>query len=237
MSAKDYGLSGRSLESLQAGWYRALYQGAVDDALYKEVTLAGREAAELRAEAKYYRTLYKVAMKITSSLDPVSVLGSVAEAAAEAMGAKGCALMLLSEDGKELIHSADYGLSHKYVGKGPVYVDKSISDTLDGKSVAIFNVETDPRVQYGAAAVEEGIASILSVPIMLRGDVIGVMRVYTAARMEFNAGQIEFAEALASLGGIAIDNARAHFSLAEAYETLRRQKIPWAESFTKPSWR
>ena len=45
---------------------------------------------------------------------------------------------------------------------------RSIAAALqDGQPVAIFDVSDDPRIQYTEAALKEGVASILSVPIII----------------------------------------------------------------------
>src|SRR5512146_1632341 len=115
-------------------------------------------------EGRYYRGLYEIALTINSSLDPDRVMRAIAESTAGALGAKGASLMLLSPDRKELYHSAAYGLSDWYVRKGRMQVDESMEASLAGRSVAIRDVATDPRVQYRPQAVQEGISSMLSVP-------------------------------------------------------------------------
>jgi len=46
--------------------------------------------------------------------------------------------------------------------------------------VAIYDVSDDPRIQYPDAAKKKGIASILSLPIIVAGRVIGALRIYTS---------------------------------------------------------
>jgi GAF domain-containing protein len=171
---------------------------------------------------RYYHALYHVAATINSSLDPGAVLQAISQNAAEAMGVRGCSIMLLSPDRRQLHHSADYGLSEKYLKKGPVNVDLSMSEALSGRSVAVKDAGTDPRVQYGPQNVEEGIAAILSVPMRLRGEIIGVMRVYAGQPRDFNGEDIEFVEATAHLGAIALENARRHDELKYNYDMVTR---------------
>ena len=129
---------------------------------------------------KYYRSLYEIAAVVNSARTPESVHDAIAKTVSEALNAKGCSVMLLSPDQKVLLHSAAYGLSDWYVHKGPVSADRSISEALRGKPVAILDATEDERVQYRPQAKQEGIASMLSAPILLKGEVIGVIRVYTA---------------------------------------------------------
>lgn len=178
-------------------------------------------------EGPYYRALYQVAVAVNSSLEPQEVLGTIAKSTAKALNAKACSIMLLSPDGRELYHSAAFGLSDWYMRKGPVMVDASITEALVGHPVAIRDAGGDPRVQYRAQAVQEGIASILSAPIRLRDQVIGVMRVYTAEPKEFSAEEVEFVEAVANLGAIALENTRRYAEVKANYDEVRRDLLEW----------
>ena len=118
-------------------------------------------------------------------------------------------------------------------------MDSSMSEALKGHSVAVLNAGKDPRIQYREQAVQEGIASVLSVPLYLWGQVIGVMRVYSAEPREFTAEDIEFVGAVANLGAVAMENAQrfeelkknyveARQNLLELYATWREERSPEA---------
>jgi len=165
-----------------------------------------------------YRTLYAIAKELTSSLAPEEVLNSIVENTAKAIGAKGCALMLLAPDKKHLIHTITYGLSESYLRKGAVRSDAVISEVLRGNPVAIQDAAQDPRVQYKEQAIREGIASMLSVPLMPKGEVIGVMRIYTSEQRQFSLEDIEVLGSVANLGAIALGKARMHEALGRDLE-------------------
>jgi len=171
---------------------------------------------------RYYHALYHVATTINSSLDPGAVLQAIVQNTAEGIGARGCSIMLLTPDRRELRHSANHGLSDLYLRKGPVSVDLSMSEALAGRSVAVMDAGSDPRVQYGPQNAEEGIASILSVPMRLREQIIGVMRIYSGEPRDFTGEDIEFVEAAAHLGAIALENARRHDELQYNYDMITR---------------
>lgn len=178
-------------------------------------------------EGRYYRAMYEVAIAINSSLDPQVVMPAIAESAARALDARGASIMLLSPDRKELYHNAAYGLSEWYVRKGPLSVDESMSVSLSGRSVEIPDIATDPRVQYRPQAIQEGIASMLSVPIRLHGDVIGLIRLYSAKRREFGPEEVEFLEGVAGLGAVALDNARRYAEVKADFEGVRQDLLEW----------
>ncbi len=192
-----------------------------------------------RTPPDYYHALYDVARTINSSLRLPQVLNLIVESTARALGAKACVLRLLDSAHVRLEVEASHGLSEAYVGKGPVEIAHSPVDAeaLRGQAVQIRDAAHDSRLQYPAAAAAEGIASMLVVPVKVKDTVIGVVRVYTAERHEFAPDEVDFVEIVANLGGIAIENARVYEALEAQFETIRREKVPWAENFAKPSWR
>jgi len=179
----------------------------------------------------YYASLYEVAAVVNSTRNPESVLSSIVENVAKALAAKGCSILLLTPDRERLLHTVAYGLSDWYVRKGPISADKSISETLEGRPVAISDAITDERVQYPEQQKKEGVASILSVPMMLRDEVIGVIRAYTAEPRHFTRDDIYFVSAVANLGAIALENARLYDSIHKDYQTVKRELLEWRATF------
>ncbi len=170
----------------------------------------------------FYRGLYDVARTINSSLDLGEVLHKITAATTEPLEAKASSLRLLSRDGRHLVLGAAYGLSQGYIRKGLVEISRSRVDqeALDGKTVVIPDATQDARFQYPERAKEEGIRSVLVVPLAARGQIIGIMRVYTAEKREFVEEEIEFLGLIADLSALAIDNARLYQLLKGDYESV-----------------
>ena len=175
----------------------------------------------------YYESIYQIASILNSERNPRALLHSIVESVAEAIGARACSLMLLTAEKDVLLHTVAYGLSEWYLRKGPVTVTKIISEVLEGKPVAVLDATTDERVVYREQAKKEGVASMLSVPMRLRGEVIGVLRVYTAELYRFTRDDIHFVETIANLGAVALENLRAYDILQKDYETFRRDMLQW----------
>jgi GAF domain-containing protein len=187
-----------------------------------------REEAESSYEHSLYEmATYEVAAAVNSARTPEDVLQAIVEKVTEAVGAKGCSLMLLTPDRKSLLHTAAYGLSDWYVRKGPVSADGSISEALKGKPVAVLDATADERIQYREQAKREGIASILSVPMMLRGEIIGVIRIYSGEPRQFTNDDTYFIGAITNLGAIALENARLYDSVQKDYTAFRQDMLEW----------
>jgi GAF domain-containing protein len=186
--------------------------------------------ASPRPHRDYYTALYQAAMTISSSLELPEVLQSVVKSITEAMQVKACGLRLLDRRTGQLQMSAVFGLSSGYLAKGPVDVEHSPidSEALCGKTVIIPDVSVDSRFQYKEAAKREGIVSVLCVPLEVRGEAIGVLRVYTDEPCTFHEDDIQFLSVLASLAGLAIENANLYGGLKSSYDGV--MDVLWGSS-------
>jgi signal transduction protein with GAF and PtsI domain len=171
-------------------------------------------------ELNFLRGLQEVSKAINSALDVKKVLQLLVKNATTALDIKAAAVRLLDEKRQQMELVASYGLSERYITKGPVTSDKSIAEAMLGKAVSIYDVAQDPRATYPKEAAEEGIRSILSVPIALKGNVIGVLRIYTSEHRDFTDDEITFISSLAEQAALAMENARMFQKLKGEYEEL-----------------
>ena len=90
-----------------------------------------------------------------------------------------------------------------------------------GHHVLILDTAHDPRLEYPAETVAEGIKSLLSLPIVARQRVVGVLRLYSAEQRRYRPEEATFLLALAEIAGVAIMNAKL-------YEKTRNDLSFWA---------
>ena len=171
-----------------------------------------------------YETLLKITKAISHSRDPEEVVLMTVESIKTALDVKGCALFLINRKNNELQLAKSYGLSDEYINKGPVSALRSIAQSLEEGPVAIYDVMDDPRIQYPNEARKEGIASILSVPIVVGGNLIGAMRVYASEPWEFTLEDVNFVQSLAQLAGMAINMARYTKGLKSSIDVLKTMR-------------
>jgi len=167
-----------------------------------------------------YETLIKITKAMSKSKDPEEIIRLTVASIKSSLGIKGCALFLINTQTKDLEVAASAGVSDEYLNKGTVSALRSIADSLKEGPVAVYDVSDDPRIQYPEAAKKEGIASILSVPIMVGDAAIGAIRAYTAEKWEFTLEDVNFVQALAQIAGILIEMARLHQGQNEHIEAL-----------------
>ncbi|MEZ4528182.1 MAG: GAF domain-containing protein [Desulfobacterales bacterium] len=156
----------------------------------------------------------------STNLDIKQILHILTADIAEAFGMKGVNIRLLNKESSALELVATYGLSEEFLDKGAISADKSVTEAMKGKTVIIGNAATDERIQYKDAMKKEGIVSMLCVPIRVRDEVIGVMRLCSSTERDFPEDMVLLVEALAHQGGIAIQNASLYLSLQEDKKNL-----------------
>ncbi|CAB1077669.1 Serine phosphatase RsbU, regulator of sigma subunit [Olavius algarvensis Delta 1 endosymbiont] len=174
-----------------------------------------------------YDSLIRITRAISMLRDPEEIVLVTVEGVKHALKIKGCTVFLFSKRSDELQLAGSFGLSQEYLDKGPVSSLKSIASALqDRQPVAIYDVADDPRIQYPEAAIKEGIASILAVPIISGRNLIGSMRIYTSEPWEFTLNDVHFAEAVAQVFGMALELCRVNKGLKDSIDILKTMRDP-----------
>lgn len=171
---------------------------------------------------EYFYALLNVATAVNSSLETAVVLHKITEVTAKALNCKASTLRLLDRSGEVLLASAAYGLSAGYMRKGTLKVADSALDAevLSGKVIHLVDASSDSRFHYTANAKAEGLASVLTAPLMYENKAIGLLRVYTDGPREFTEDEIAFMKGVANISAIAIENARLHEASRVEFELL-----------------
>ena len=180
----------------------------------------------MKKELMNYDAILKVTRAIMMSRDPEEVALLTVESIKHALEAKGCALLLFNRKTDELEVAASFGLSEEYLDKGPISSIRSIAGSLKDGPVAILDVSDDPRIQYPEEAKKEGIASILSVPIIIGKNPIGALRVYSADPWDAGLEDVNLVQALGQIAGMGLELARLYKGLKSSIEVLKSKRDP-----------
>jgi signal transduction protein with GAF and PtsI domain len=134
---------------------------------------------------------------------------------------KGCAIFVLNAVTEELEILASFGLSAKYLTKGPLSTPKSIRETFQGEPVVIADVSQKHKsLQYPDEARKEGIAAIVSLPIVHLAEVIGVCRLYHYQPWRVSDQDLESLRILTDIIGLAMTYTRFRNTVHAIAEVL-----------------
>ena len=182
--------------------------------------------AQVKRKALELSSLFSVSQDIISSLDLNEVLERITRKAVELMALKLCSLMLLDETGLELSIKAVHGASESYIRKPNLKVADSLLGRVVREKTALIveDVRDHPEFKYSRLAREEGLVSLLSVPMICQDRVVGLLNVYTGKIHRFGPEEIELLTALAGQSAIAIENARLYDNAVAAEERIRQSE-------------
>jgi GAF domain-containing protein len=190
---------------------------------------AEERAAILARQARDLAALNRMARTVSSALDLNRVLGEAMEELARAFAVAQCQIALLSKDGTSATIVA------QYTAEGGVRTDLALPIPVAGNAsmeqviashepLAIFDAFNDPRMASVRDLVRErGTQSILIVPVISRGQVLGTIGLDSiGAQRAFSPAEITLAQSFADQLATAIDNTRF---FAETQTLARREQL------------
>jgi signal transduction histidine kinase len=98
----------------------------------------------------------------------------------------------------------------EFMAKNPIRPGRSSAAgraAIERRTIQIADVLADPEYSYGSKSVE-AIRTVLAVPILRSGDLLGAMIIYHLEVKPFTDKQIELVETFADQAAIAIENVR-----------------------------
>ena len=159
-------------------------------------------------ENDYLQTFCRLseAFGTTGTVD--ELLQLIVKSATETMSARASCLFMADQKQDVFVPMAQYGLSDNYLHANPLKAKKVIAALKKSGHLVFEDALSDPRLEHHEIKRAEGIASILTVPVMVKNRCIGVLSLYTAKRHTFGDEEIVFLKALAANGGVALEKAR-----------------------------
>lgn len=179
------------------------------------------------SHAKQLEAISKVSRTITSNLYLEDILKLIVTVTAEIMDSKICSLMLVDEKTKELVLKATQSMSEVYNKKAHLKIGEGIAGkvALQNKPLAVYDLSREPEYKYKDIAAKEGLKSLLSVPLAVRGRVIGVLNNYTSYPHKFTKDEINILTTVVSQAAIVIENAELMVKTKVVQEELEARKL------------
>jgi len=197
----------------------------------------GRLVGGTIANAQLYQTsqqrqreleaLSKVSEAVVSERYLDEILQLIITVTAELMSSKICSLMLFDEAQRALVIRATQSLSPAYRNKPPIKIGESISGRVikERKPLSVLDVATAPGYRYPEVARQEGLKSLLSVPMMIKDRAIGVLNLYTATEHRFTAREVQLLSTIANQAAAAIEHTRLLEQSVALQKSLEDRKL------------
>jgi signal transduction protein with GAF and PtsI domain len=175
---------------------------------------------------EYLGTLREIGKAITSDLYLGDILKLIVTLTANVMNAKICSLWLLDEKDKALRIRATQAMSEEYLKERKLTVGEGIVGLVakEKKPIVILDVLKDSRYKEKTLAKKEKLTSMLSVPMMVKNRVVGVVNCYTTTLYEFSESDIDLLTAVANQAAVAIENTELLVKTKIVQEELEARK-------------
>lgn len=175
---------------------------------------------------EYLATLNQISKAITSDLYLEDILKLIVSLTASVMKAKICALWLLDEKTKELKIRATQAMSREYLKERSIKLGEGIVGLAAQEKIpiAIIDVLKDKRYKEKDLAKKEGLVSMLSVPMLVKKRVIGVVNCYTTEPYAFTEHDIQLLSTVADQAAVAIENTELMVKTTVIQEELETRK-------------
>lgn len=168
-----------------------------------------------------------------STLEFDEIMQRIISVTCDAVGAETAAI-LLRESG---MWCTKYSYNFPQEIIGVVLTDEQAPHALmalrSGHPVAIDDAYNDPRLN-GAVMESYGIRSVLTMPLIVQDEVVGVMFMnYHSRTCEFSRAQVDFTESVATAVALALQNARLYQGEHRIAEALQHSLLSLPEAIPR----
>ena len=176
---------------------------------------------------KNIEALSKISNAITSDLYIEDILRLIVIVTAEIMKSKICSLMLVDEKTGQIFIRATQSMSEEYNKKPPLKIGEGIVGKVvaQKKPISVMDVTAEKEYKYRDIAAKEGLKSLLCVPMIVKGKVIGAINCYTQKPHKFTDTEINILTSVANQAAVAIENTELLVRTRVIQEELESRKI------------
>lgn len=128
----------------------------------------------------------------------------------DALEADTAAFLLLDETGTELVARAAKGIEEEVERGVRIPVGKGFAGRIAADRHPVILDDVDHADILNPILREKGIKSMLGVPLITHGDILGVLHVGTLTPRKFDADDVDLLEIVAQRAAVAIDRSLAH---------------------------
>ncbi len=192
-------------------------------ALQKENAQLRQEFSSLSERTVALQILQEMTLKLTSDLNLDTLLNNILNSAIKVVGAVAGSLLLLDRRADELVFAVVVGGGGESLEQQRMPRDKGIAGWVlkTQEPLIVDDVSREPHFYQAFQSSHFRTANIICVPLITRGEAIGVLQVLNKISGErFDQEDLELLMSFAAQSATAIENARLVQALREEKERI-----------------
>jgi two-component system, response regulator PdtaR len=176
---------------------------------------------------KVITAISEISQAISSDQFLDDILKLIVTVTANVMDSKICSLWILDEQEKILTIRATQTMSEEYLKKRSLTLGQGIVGYVAQQKtpLAILDVLKEARYKEKELARKEGLVSMLSVPLIVKDKVIGVINCYTSYPHEYTETERAVLTTVASQAAVCIENTELLVKTRVIQEELETRKL------------
>lgn len=196
------------------------------EGIIKNITDRKRIEEELLQKSKDLQTLFDLSKLINQSLELDQVLVLALDKVMELTGFEMGGIYLIQESGEELEFKYHQGYSPHFIEnvKFIKYGDGVAGNALRLKRPLYISINEYPTPQILPFLKEEGIQSLISIPLLPKEKPIGAINLGTRSSKRITSKELNLLESIGNQIGLAIEN-------ANLFSNVARAKSEWETTF------
>lgn len=176
----------------------------------------------LRPDSRQLGRLQELTDAALGHLELEQLLNALLERTRSLLDAETCAILLLDQERKTLVARAAVGLEEEVERGVRIPLGKGFAGRVAAERRPVVLPDVDHADVLNPLLREKGIKSLLGVPLVVHGDVVGVLHVGSLAHRDFSPNEIELLQLAADRAAIAIEHARVFEAERSARRKLER---------------
>ena len=186
-----------------------------------------REQRDEPSYAEQIKALSEISKAISSDHYLEDILRLIVTVTANVMDSKICSLWLLDEATKTLSLEATQSISKEYLKERVLRLGEGVVGGVaqEKKPRRVYDVLEDAHFKEKDLARKEELCSLLSVPMMVRGKVIGVINCYTSYPHRYTETEEAVLTTVANQAAICIENTGLMVKTKVIQEELEARKL------------
>lgn len=154
------------------------------------------------------------------------ILQLLVNVTAQQFNYKVCTVRLLDEQNQELVLRATQATVRAYQRKRSIKLGESIAGRaiVEQRHIVVRDVQAEPDYIGHDLAVEQGLRSMICLPLTIQGRAVGVLTCYTDQVRDFEEDEVAALEAIASQAAVTIEHAKLQVRTTLMQEMHHRVK-------------